>query len=1366
MKKVFLFLSLFLVSAFLVGCFEPKNIVSSIEVVSDEAEFDEGFQLSDLDVKVTMSDGTFSLVPLNESMISADDLAKFQEEGTHTIAVSYLNAATTFTISIAGEQGDPGVDGKEILLQVAEGYIQWQYEGDTTWTNLIALEALMGTSGTDGSDGKPTTFRVDSGFIQWQYVGDETWTNLMATADLIGLTGATGPAGANGTDGKQITFQVTAEYIQWQYVGDTTWTDLIALSALKGPAGADGVTPTIGISEDGYWVINGVKTTYKASGEAVAPVLLNVTFDPMGGTLPEGTPTIMTNVEKGSTIILPVPTNNGLIFEGWWTGDTVNDGKFTNATPVTKDITLYARWKTDYVPIETFLAIPTTTNFTADSLMVAEFVWGAMTGKFENTMNFKIYEEAGIIYTYENSTEKSFQNGVEIPQDARYFEGFNAYKQNQVFSLHRYELAGKWEIGVFEDNYEQEFPLGFIDPHKFVKRVGVNIYDYPLTEEELIMLTQNMDMGGKVIPSSAHCYLDLDAHKLVMAFNMEQMMEDGTKMTGSVSMEIVLTNPGLTTIELPLADTKTAALEMIDQVAASREEINFAKPESAQLFNDLVAQIKTKVTAVVSILELIDILPQEMPKIHMFMFEIDNLAQEKFYKIEQMTGYLESKKMLATAESVLAMTAIHDADVALLQSAISSEQINQIFNDYFDKIDAAYVVDEAKVQLMNYIGEQKNILSFYQNSLSQYLATMQDHEKMNEVVQNYMFLMQEASTIADVDLLFAQAITELKALQLAWLPEVTELPNQLIPYFTNILENIKPIIGENSALEVQMNAIIDAIKAEPNPLLQVDKFVVGYLQFSKDVAALVKTFALNRLEGLKNYFAEIVVPEDYDQLMGMYNQAVIDINARQDFWEIMSIVNQFESDAQYLQFDPVKQAIANLIKNLLQELAWFSETATVDSVVAMQTVVDTNIPLIEASTTVEQAEANYYVAFQALEAAYVIDPIKQALFDAIFATENEMLNLLDFLGQLILPVVMDEAWTLFDTFSNQLHNVTTIAELDVIYNEWYAKIELLDLTAGEYPLIQMRKDILDYANELHEIIVTTVDPLPVDFEANFTAFVAMVNSTTNALVLYNQGNPYIEGLQALAIEAFRADFLVQLQDQFYYFASIVLDSEMPTLQAKYDAFVISINEAIDQWEIENLFYSFIDFASGLEEDPVKADRMSFINNAHYNLQQWLETANAESSLALVALFDAFIVDINALVDYSEMNTRYYELMDAFDATYIPDYDKVTLIFTKNECMNKVYQFVGEYVQQVALEPDYAGTLYEKINELKHTIFDAPTLTEVFAACTNIMAVIDVPFPIDSNKVEPYRDGIISTIYYEFNNLYSYLPSIPATLANE
>ena len=34
----------------------------------------------------------------------------------------------------------------------------------------------------------------------------------------------------------------------------------------KGEKGEDGKTPTITISEDGYWVINGEKTNYKAIG--------------------------------------------------------------------------------------------------------------------------------------------------------------------------------------------------------------------------------------------------------------------------------------------------------------------------------------------------------------------------------------------------------------------------------------------------------------------------------------------------------------------------------------------------------------------------------------------------------------------------------------------------------------------------------------------------------------------------------------------------------------------------------------------------------------------------------------------------------------------------------------------------------------------------------------------------------------------------------------------------------------------------------------------------------------------------------------------------------------------------------------------
>ncbi|MCK7488532.1 MAG: hypothetical protein MZU97_25840 [Bacillus subtilis] len=34
-------------------------------------------------------------------------------------------------------ESDARLDGREVLMQVANGYIQWQYVGDQTWNNLI-----------------------------------------------------------------------------------------------------------------------------------------------------------------------------------------------------------------------------------------------------------------------------------------------------------------------------------------------------------------------------------------------------------------------------------------------------------------------------------------------------------------------------------------------------------------------------------------------------------------------------------------------------------------------------------------------------------------------------------------------------------------------------------------------------------------------------------------------------------------------------------------------------------------------------------------------------------------------------------------------------------------------------------------------------------------------------------------------------------------------------------------------------------------------------------------------------------------------------------------------------------------------------
>jgi len=141
---------------------------------------------------------------------------------------------------VDGIAGEDGTDGLEVTFQIDSGYIQWQYVGGLTWTNLIELSTLIGPTGETGTDGLEVRFQVADGFIQWQYIGDETWNDLIQLTTLIGPTGLSGEDGEDGTDGLEVTFQIDNGYIQWQYIGGLTWANLIELSTLIGPTGEAG----------------------------------------------------------------------------------------------------------------------------------------------------------------------------------------------------------------------------------------------------------------------------------------------------------------------------------------------------------------------------------------------------------------------------------------------------------------------------------------------------------------------------------------------------------------------------------------------------------------------------------------------------------------------------------------------------------------------------------------------------------------------------------------------------------------------------------------------------------------------------------------------------------------------------------------------------------------------------------------------------------------------------------------------------------------------------------------------------------------------------------------------------------------------
>lgn len=162
-------------------------------------------------------------------------------------------------------------------------------------------------------------------------------------------------------------FRVHDNYIQWKYKSESAWRNLISLDELKGEPGdpgENGTTPTVEISEDGYWVINGEKTNVKAKVEEVVKETHTVIYVLKGGELPEGEESVQ--VEEGAHVPLPVPVREGFKFVGWYdeTGK-----KYEDYDVVNKDLTLYAYWVC-VSEISEFLD-----RFTGDNLTLKFYSW-------------------------------------------------------------------------------------------------------------------------------------------------------------------------------------------------------------------------------------------------------------------------------------------------------------------------------------------------------------------------------------------------------------------------------------------------------------------------------------------------------------------------------------------------------------------------------------------------------------------------------------------------------------------------------------------------------------------------------------------------------------------------------------------------------------------------------------------------------------------------------------------------------------------------------------------------------------------------------------------------------------------------------
>lgn len=126
-------------------------------------------------------------------------------------SISITDPVVKNAISTAGTQTRIALDALYAAKSVVDGIVTLTTTGRLSQATLDAdyavsdgdLAALVSASNSATRTAfnniySRIQFQVSNGYIQWKYVGDSTWTNLENIADLMGATGPTGTPGAPG----------------------------------------------------------------------------------------------------------------------------------------------------------------------------------------------------------------------------------------------------------------------------------------------------------------------------------------------------------------------------------------------------------------------------------------------------------------------------------------------------------------------------------------------------------------------------------------------------------------------------------------------------------------------------------------------------------------------------------------------------------------------------------------------------------------------------------------------------------------------------------------------------------------------------------------------------------------------------------------------------------------------------------------------------------------------------------------------------------------------------------------------------------------------------------------------------------------
>jgi uncharacterized repeat protein (TIGR02543 family) len=311
-----------------------------------------------------------SILLLTSCFDKESELIKQQKEIYQiAVEVGYDGTFDEWLESIQGEQTVPEKDGKDVELNVKDGFIKWRKKGDTDWYNLVSLESLLGSKGLNG---KKIELNVSKTHIQWRYLGEESYKDLIELS-IINIDSGKVIKGVEINNLGELIVIYTDDVTQnlgkilksfqvqfVDYNGTLINTQQVIYSM-------DAILPKSPIRL-GYKCVGWDKEFINVKSDLIVTAIYTTTSNALGISFVEngGSDVDDMSIENGKLLsYLPKTSLTGHLFIGWYT-DVKLINKFKEDTVLSNNLVLYAKWE----PIEYRVDFDTNGGAYIDSIFI------------------------------------------------------------------------------------------------------------------------------------------------------------------------------------------------------------------------------------------------------------------------------------------------------------------------------------------------------------------------------------------------------------------------------------------------------------------------------------------------------------------------------------------------------------------------------------------------------------------------------------------------------------------------------------------------------------------------------------------------------------------------------------------------------------------------------------------------------------------------------------------------------------------------------------------------------------------------------------------------------------------------------------